>query len=125
MPQILPLLDEGINTGDQDVPFHTKSCSYLRQAGISTRSITTLEESRFESSQVSTQPGDQVWGPSNYHAAMSLSRIYITITVFQGDPVDFQKFRHTALFFQFEDGQQHVTIHAIGMPGSFVVEVQE
>lgn len=56
---------------------------------------------------------------------MPATSIYVAIAVFKGDPVDFQKYRHTALHFDFGDGQAPVTIHAIGTPGDYEVEMRE
>ena len=53
-----------------------------------------------------------------------MTSIDITITVFRGEPIDYQKFRHPALLFEFNDDQTPVTIHAIGTPGNYGVEVR-
>lgn len=53
------------------------------------------------------------------------TQIYVTIAVYKGDPVDYQKYRHTALYFQFQDGSKPLLIHAVGPPGMLSVQMRE
>ena len=56
---------------------------------------------------------------------MASTRVSASIIVFKSEPVDYQKYRHTALFFEFEDGQPAVYIHATGTQRDFSVEQRE
>ncbi len=53
------------------------------------------------------------------------TQIYATIAVYKGDPVDYQKFRHTALYFEFQNESTPVLIHAVGPPGELSVQIRE
>ncbi|KAI9811975.1 MAG: hypothetical protein M1832_000640 [Thelocarpon impressellum] len=55
---------------------------------------------------------------------MAGTRVHASIAVFRGEPLDYQKWRHTALHFRFEDGQDAVVIHAVGTQGDFKVEIR-
>lgn len=51
------------------------------------------------------------------------SAIYVRVVVFKGSPLDYQKYRHTALWFQI--GDESITAHVIGSRGAFEFEVKD
>ncbi|KAK7537152.1 uncharacterized protein J3D65DRAFT_368838 [Phyllosticta citribraziliensis] len=48
---------------------------------------------------------------------------HVSIVVFKSTPVDYQKLRHAALWFQFDDKSGSFVIHAVGVPSRFSVQV--
>lgn len=53
------------------------------------------------------------------------TQVYATIAVYKGEPLDWQKYRHTGIFFQFQNASTPVFIHAVGPPGELRVEIRE
>ena len=56
---------------------------------------------------------------------MTTTIVHISIAVFKGDPVDYQKYRHTALWIRFRDGSPAILAHIVGPPGEFEFQVRE
>ncbi|KAK7606534.1 hypothetical protein BKA81DRAFT_177433 [Phyllosticta paracitricarpa] len=48
--------------------------------------------------------------------------VHVSIIIFRGEPLDWQKYRHTALLFTFADETQSVMIHATGSRYAFRLE---
>ncbi|KFY29719.1 hypothetical protein V494_08527 [Pseudogymnoascus sp. VKM F-4513 (FW-928)] len=51
--------------------------------------------------------------------------VHVRIAVYEGQPVDFQKFRHVALWFGFDNGADKVVIHITGPNQEYKLEVRE
>jgi len=56
---------------------------------------------------------------------MTPTHIYVSIAVFKGDPVDYQKYRHTALLFRFNDDSPPLVIHVVGPPMGYQLQVRD
>ncbi|KAF2136063.1 uncharacterized protein K452DRAFT_292716 [Aplosporella prunicola CBS 121167] len=56
---------------------------------------------------------------------MAATKIHVSIAVFKGDPVDYQIFRHTMLWFRFADQLPPVSIDVMGPPQEFQFQVRE
>ncbi|KAF2084765.1 hypothetical protein K490DRAFT_68522 [Saccharata proteae CBS 121410] len=52
-------------------------------------------------------------------------RVLVSVVVYVGDPVDFQNYRHTMVFFRAEDGGFMLTAHAMGGAGAFRHELRD
>ncbi|KAK8166572.1 hypothetical protein IWX90DRAFT_486469 [Phyllosticta citrichinensis] len=50
--------------------------------------------------------------------------VHVSIAVFKGDPVDYQKYRHTALWFRFADQTPSVVMHAVGLQYEFLLKTE-
>jgi len=53
------------------------------------------------------------------------TQIHVSIIVFRAEPLDYQKYRHTALWFRFQGGDDTVVMHVIGVIGSFEFEARD
>lgn len=51
-------------------------------------------------------------------------RLLVRIAVYRAVPEDYQKYRHTALWFEFNDGSAPFLIHAVGPNMDYRVEVR-
>lgn len=61
-------------------------------------------------------------------SGISKSGVRVQIAVFKSEPVDYQKFRHVALWFGFDNGANEVVmvvIHIIGPNQEYRIEVRE
>lgn len=54
----------------------------------------------------------------------TLTTAKLSIAVTRGKTLDWHEYRHTSLFFEFEDGTPHFQAHAVGRAGRFVFEQQ-
>jgi len=50
---------------------------------------------------------------------------YISILVFKGEPLDYQRYRHTSLHMSFTDDQARFVAHAVGPPGEYEFQIRE
>ncbi|KFY81752.1 hypothetical protein V500_11133 [Pseudogymnoascus sp. VKM F-4518 (FW-2643)] len=64
-------------------------------------------------STLNTMPGDSKTG------------VHIRIAVYKSEPLDYQKFRHVALWFAFDNGADKVVIHITGPNQGYKIEVRE
>lgn len=55
----------------------------------------------------------------------SKSGIYVRIAVYKSEPLDYQKFRHVALWFEFDNGVDSVIIHIVGPNQGYQLEARE
>lgn len=55
----------------------------------------------------------------------SKSGIYVRIAVYKSEPLDYQKFRHVALWFEFDNGADSVAIHIVGPNQDYQLQVRE
>jgi hypothetical protein len=56
---------------------------------------------------------------------MSPTPASIAILVFKGDPLDYQRYRHTSLHITFPDHQNPFVAHAVGPPGEYEFQIRE
>lgn len=49
----------------------------------------------------------------------------ITILIFKGEPLDYQRYRHTSLHITFPDNQEPFVTHAVGPPGEYEFQTRE
>lgn len=56
---------------------------------------------------------------------MSSSPASISILVFRGEPLDYQRYRHTSLHISFTDDQDPFVAHAVGPPGEYEFQIRE
>jgi hypothetical protein len=56
---------------------------------------------------------------------MSLAPASINILIFKGEPLDYQRYRHTSLHISFPDEQDPFVAHAVGPPGEYEFQVRE
>lgn len=63
--------------------------------------------------------------PSTTEQTMPLSPASITILIFKGEPLDYQRYRHTSLHVTFPDQQEPFVAHAVGPPGEYEFQVRE
>ncbi|KAK7541389.1 hypothetical protein IWX49DRAFT_322009 [Phyllosticta citricarpa] len=49
--------------------------------------------------------------------------VHANVIVYRGSPLDYQKYRHTALWFYFADGTTPALIHATGSRGDFGLQI--
>jgi len=56
---------------------------------------------------------------------MSSSPASISILVFKGEPLDYQRYRHTSLHISFTDDQDPFVAHAVGPPGEYEFQIRE
>lgn len=54
----------------------------------------------------------------------TMTTAHISIVVYEGDPIDSQGFRHTALFVQFTDRSPTMLAHVAGPSGGFEFQVR-
>jgi hypothetical protein len=55
----------------------------------------------------------------------SKAGVHIRIAVYKAEPLDYQKLRHVALWFEFDNGADSVIIHIIGPTQGYLLEVRE
>lgn len=55
----------------------------------------------------------------------SKSGVHVRIAVYKSEPLDYQKFRHVALWFEFDNGADSVVIHIVGPTQDYQLEVRE
>ena len=51
-----------------------------------------------------------------------MTRIYISIIIYKGSPLDYPQYRHTAIWLRFEDGSPSLLVHVVGPSGGFEFE---
>jgi hypothetical protein len=49
----------------------------------------------------------------------------ISILVFKGEPLDYQRYRHTSLHISFTDDQDPFVAHAVGPPGEYEFQIRK
>lgn len=56
---------------------------------------------------------------------MPSSPASISVLVFKGEPLDYQRYRHTSLHISFADDQDAFVAHAVGPPGEYEFQIRE
>lgn len=56
---------------------------------------------------------------------MSTTPASISILIFKGEPLDYQRYRHTSLHITFTDQQEPFVAHAVGPPGEYEFQIRE
>jgi hypothetical protein len=56
---------------------------------------------------------------------MSPTPASINIPIFKGEPLDYQRYRHTSLYLSFADNQDLFVAHAVGPPGEYEFQIRE
>jgi hypothetical protein len=56
---------------------------------------------------------------------MSPTPASINILIFKGEPLDYQRYRHTSLYLSFADNQDPFVAHAVGPPGEYEFQIRE
>ena len=49
----------------------------------------------------------------------------LSILIFKGEPLDYQRYRHTSLHITFPDPQEPLVAHAVGPPGEYEFQIRE
>lgn len=62
---------------------------------------------------------------SDVRQVMSSSPASISVLVFRGEPLDYQRYRHTSLHISFTDDQDPFVAHAVGPPGEYEFQIRE
>lgn len=55
----------------------------------------------------------------------SKSGVYVRIAIYKSEPLDYQKFRHVALWFEFDNGTDSVAIHVVGPNQDYQLEIRD
>lgn len=56
---------------------------------------------------------------------MAATSVHVSIAIYRGEPLDYQKHRHTSLFFRFGDGSPATLAHVVGPTGGFEFATRE
>lgn len=56
---------------------------------------------------------------------MAATTVNISIAIYEGNPLDYQEYRHTALFASFANGNPSALVHVVGPPGEYEFEITD
>lgn len=56
---------------------------------------------------------------------MAASLVRISVAVFEGEPMDYQKYRHTSLFFEFANREPSFLAHVVGPPEEYEFQTRD
>ena len=56
---------------------------------------------------------------------MTAALVQISVVVYEGEPVDYPKYRHTSLFFEFANREPSLLAEVVGPPGEYEFQTQD
>lgn len=56
---------------------------------------------------------------------MAATIVQISIVIYKGRPLDYQKYRHTSLYFEFENLEPSAIIHVVGPKKQYIFECRD
>lgn len=56
---------------------------------------------------------------------VAMSTVHMSIIVYKGSPLDYQRYRHTAFWIRFRDGSPAVLVHVVGPIGQFEFQARQ
>lgn len=62
---------------------------------------------------------------ANIREIMAAKTVHLSIAIYQGDRLDYQEYRHTALFASFANGDPSALVHVVGPPGEYETEITD